>query len=84
MVNTILQALEMYPQVWSATTRDATLRAERMKGRLWWNRNIMMTSGYLFYRWASVDGNITHIYRGFYSCGTGYYIYVENFTKTHP
>jgi len=63
MLSVILQELEKYPQVWSATTRDAMLRTERMGESLWWN--IIATSE-LFYRWISVDGKVTHIYRGLY------------------
>jgi hypothetical protein len=62
MLSVILQALGKYPQVWSATTRDAMLRTERMRESLWWN--IIITSG-LFYRWISVDGKITHITRDY-------------------
>ena len=59
--NAIVQTLEMYPQVWSAATRDATLRAEGMKE--WRRWNIIMG----FCRWQ--HNSETH---RFYSC-----IYIE-------
>jgi len=35
MLSVIIQALEKYSQVWSATTKDAMVRTEKMRENLW-------------------------------------------------
>ena len=73
MLSVILQVLEKYSQVWSATTRDAMLRAERMRESLWWN--IIMTGGFL-----SMEKLLT-LPRIIYISGCRIYFSIVEFTK---